>query len=253
MWMLKKIISLNKLLAFESGVNHPIQIRASNPVFKSFLFVSELCGKLFFNKFTRNFYCYEVNERIVENAFILRNLHMAPGATILDFGCNRSHLPIELASIGYKVTGIDLLPYGYRHSNFSFIQDDLLNIRFPENHFSAVVSVSAIEHTGLGFYGGPVSINADLEVMAEIFRILKPGGAAIITVPFGISSRNDFTRVYDTERLSALINPFHKIREEYYSQDMNKQQWLPVKKDLLNLEIKDGKFNYVACLILLKD
>jgi len=65
-----------------------------------------------------------VNERIIEYPFIFQNLNLRKGSKILDFGCWESKLSIELASLGFKVIGVDLNNYEFSHPNFKFIKGD---------------------------------------------------------------------------------------------------------------------------------
>ena len=51
--------------------------------------------------------------------------------------------------------------------------------------FDAVVTVSSLEHSGLGRYGDPVNPWADLIAMARSWCITKPGGKMFIGVPTG--------------------------------------------------------------------
>lgn len=59
------------------------------------------------------------SERIVEYPWVFRNLELDAGK-ILDVGCCKSKLSIQLASLGYKVYGIDISNYLYKHPNFKF-------------------------------------------------------------------------------------------------------------------------------------
>jgi len=98
-----------------------------------------------------------VVERVVEIPFVLQNLPPVAHARILDFGCTESPLPIHLASLGHRVTGVDLRPYPYAHPGFKFVHGDFIQAGLPSGEFDAVVAVSAIEHCGLGQYGASAS------------------------------------------------------------------------------------------------
>src|SRR5262245_31050363 len=50
-----------------------------------------------------------LNERIVEYPVILR--WMPDRGTVLDVGCVTSRLPLQLASLGHEVWGIDVRPF----------------------------------------------------------------------------------------------------------------------------------------------
>lgn len=48
-----------------------------------------------------------------------------------------------------------------------------------------VISISTIEHDGLGRYGDPLDPMADLKSMSAIKRLLKPNGLFFLSVPIG--------------------------------------------------------------------
>jgi ubiquinone/menaquinone biosynthesis C-methylase UbiE len=50
---------------------------------------------------------------------------------------------------------------------------DIHQIPFPENHFDVVLCNHVLEH-----------VADDIKAMSEIHRVLKPGGYAILQVPF---------------------------------------------------------------------
>jgi hypothetical protein len=94
-----------------------------------------------------------VSEQIIENALVLR--YLAESAeSILDFGGVESTLPLTLCALGYRVTVWDQREYPFTHPNLQTIQRDIFEAQpDPELRFDAVVSVSTIEHLGLGAYG----------------------------------------------------------------------------------------------------
>lgn len=76
--------------------------------------------------------------------------------------------------------------------------------QFPPAFFDAVVSLSAIEHIGLGHYGDPVDPDGDTQAMANVFRWLKPGGWVYFDVPYnptGYLVKDTEYRVYDDDAL----------------------------------------------------
>jgi SAM-dependent methyltransferase len=248
------LTNLYKKLEFEAGFNEPIQQKSKNPILRLFLVLSELLGKLPFNKYTRNHFRYEVNERIVEVPFVFQNMNLPKGSKILDFGCNRSKVCIELASLGYNVIGVDMLPYNFSHKNFEFIRGNFLDNSFPSNSFDGVTAISAIEHSGLEYYGSPFP-DGDKKIVDEFFRILKPGGLAIITVPYGVKYKDDTTRIYDEETLSELLSKFKIVKEKYYLRNEEKSEWsLSTKEQLSQVCCDEKRINDgVACLVCLKE
>lgn len=153
-------------------------------------------------------------ERVIEYPFVFQHLYGVSGP-ILDLGCCHSRLPLALASRGYRVVGMDFNPYPYRHPGLRALRADIMKIPFAEGAFSAVLAVSVIEHIGIGHYGEPEADIGDQVAVREIARILKPGGKALITVPYGRVHTNDWMRVYDQPRLSQLTAALHVDQVEY--------------------------------------
>ena len=151
-----------------------------------------------------------LNERIIEIPFTINALAgMAKNGKVLDLGCMESALPLFLASLGFQVTGFDFRQYPYRVPNFKFIQGSILDLPFEKESFDAVTCISTIEHVGIGFYSDPKDgLSSDIKGMAEIKRVLKIGGALILTVPFGKPSINNQQRIYDREELDRLLTGF---------------------------------------------
>ena len=157
---------------------------------------------------------YQVDERIVEVPFVLRSITEAE-RLILDLGCCGSALPLQLAHMGFKVVAVDQSEYLARHPNLGFVQADICQLSFPSNLFDVVVSVSTIEHVGMGFYKDPVRSQGDVAAVQEIWRVLKPRGRLLLTVPFG-KPREGWQRVYDSAALAKLLSNFQIETTRYY-------------------------------------
>jgi SAM-dependent methyltransferase len=72
--------------------------------------------------------------------------------------------------------------------------------------FDVILSISSIEHDGLGRYGDPINPDADLEFMIMAKELLKPSGCMILAVPIGqdvLTWNRD--RVYGRKRFPLLI------------------------------------------------
>ena len=153
-------------------------------------------------------------ERVLEYPFVFQNLQAITGP-VLDLGCCSSRLPIALASRGIHTIGIDVNPYPYRHPNLQPLRGDILRRPFATRSIGAVLAVSVIEHIGIGHYGDPLTEGGDVEAVKEIARVLRRGGRALITVPYGVAMTDHFQRVYDPARLRALLQPLATGEIEY--------------------------------------
>ena len=154
-----------------------------------------------------------VNERIVEYPQILRWIR--PQGRVLDIGCVSSRLPIQLASLGYAVHGLDVRPYAFSHPNFTFHRADLFQWSPPEP-FDIILLISTIEHFGIGGYGDLQMADADLRAMTQILQWLRPGGQLLVSLPFGVASITPKHRIYDAERLGSLFAGLEWVEQAYF-------------------------------------
>lgn len=62
---------------------------------------------------------------------------------------------------------------------------DLKALPFPNDSVPSLSCMHVVEHMGLGRYGDPLDPEGDLRAIAELKRILSPGGQLLIVVPIG--------------------------------------------------------------------
>lgn len=136
---------------------------------------------------------------------------------ILDVGCGTGGLLKELAPFG-KVTGVDVSPRAIAFCNERGFTDVSLgsatDIPFPDGTFDLVLALDVIEH-----------IEDDRKALAEINRVLKPGGTVFVFVPaflflWGINDiRSQHYRRYTKAELSAKATEagFTPLRLTYFN------------------------------------
>ena len=150
------------------------------------------------------------SERLVEYDFVARNLTSPRrSAAILDVGSAGSNLAQAIREFGsrWQVFGLDLA------QGCDAIMD-ARSTGFRNRAFDQVISISTIEHIGLDC--GISDKNGDAKAMREIFRMLKKGGSAIITVPYGRGDKKMEHRVYDKSSLAKLASRFSVAKKEFY-------------------------------------
>ena len=168
-------------------------------------------------------------DRDIEYSWIAANMPAGPGHA-LDFGCGPGWLGLMAARRGFEVTAVDLRPiaWHYKHPELRFLQQDIMESDFPAEHFDLVINCSAIEHVGLsGRYGTDTSRSeGDMEAMAVLHRITKPGGTMLLTIPVGRDKVwSPYHRIYGNERLPKLLNGWDVVAEEYWVKD-SENRWL---------------------------
>ncbi len=174
-----------------------------------------------------------ISERIIE----LPMLHEWIGAIfpkregkVLEIGHVASSTALELASLGFDMTAIDLRPYPFKHKNLTSLQGDFLAHSFSEK-FDFIYSLSTIEHFGFSKrYGGDdISDNKlDEEAFKKISESLKQGGRAVVSFPYALSHvPGIWFRVYTREELEQKLSKYFKLEQScYYRRDRN--EWTRV-------------------------
>jgi ubiquinone/menaquinone biosynthesis C-methylase UbiE len=105
---------------------------------------------------------------------------VAPGSKVLDIGCGTGHLAGELMRRGYDAWGVDfsdgMVRYASEHYGADRFQvGDIERIPFADNTFDGVMCLGVVEY-----------LTADEPALREMWRVLKPGGRAVITTPSSI-------------------------------------------------------------------
>jgi SAM-dependent methyltransferase len=104
--------------------------------------------------------------------------HFTPGARLLEAGCGSARWVRFLADRGYKIVGLELNAETVEMvrkvwPDLEVVQGNCEASPFPENSFDGALSFGVVEH----WVEGPT------KPLADLYRVLKPGGKALVTVP----------------------------------------------------------------------
>lgn len=129
-------------------------------------------------------------------AIVRRIGPLAGDSTIADLGCSTGYLLEDIRALypGATLIGIDLVASGLVKAHAlvpsaRLIQADVCALPLSDRGVDAVVSANLLEH-----------VPDDTAALAEIARVLKPGGRAVIVVPAGPSTFDYYDRFLGHER-----------------------------------------------------
>ncbi len=138
--------------------------------------------------------------------------HLPRGGVFVDVGCDQPQVLIDRVSEEMKTCiGLDIIVEPHTYKNVKILHQDLKEkIELPSNSADAMTLLAVLEH-----------MKHPNEIVGECFRILKPGGVLLVTVPspaskpildlfaiFGLVRREmieQHENYFTTERLRALM------------------------------------------------
>lgn len=124
------------------------------------------------------FHRQEPHPLVVEFAQLLKE---RGARTVLDLGCGTGRHLAYLAQEGFNVYGADISETALEHARqwlnredftVELKQSDMTAIAYPDGFFDAVISIFVIYHSTVENMG---------KAIAEIYRVLKAGGLALLT------------------------------------------------------------------------
>jgi 2-polyprenyl-3-methyl-5-hydroxy-6-metoxy-1,4-benzoquinol methylase len=187
------------------------------------------------NVFTKN--------TIAEVDFLVEELQLPPGSAILDMGCGTGRHSVELAKLGYKMTGVDLssgmLEVAHKTAiqagvQVAWVQSDARLFRSEMCYDAAICLCEG----SFGLVGTDEDHEAhDPAVLHSISAALKPGASFILTALNGLRAIREFTQ---TDVESGKFDPLTLV--ETYQMEVEtpegKQSVLVQEKKHLPQELK---------------
>jgi SAM-dependent methyltransferase len=133
---------------------------------------------------------------VLHPAWALRVLTETRPAEHVDIGSILSF--VAMASAIVPVRFYDYRPAPLRLPGLTSGQADLLRLPFPDRSLASLSCMHVVEHVGLGRYGDPIDPQGDRKAMAELERVLAPGGTLLFVTPVGQPRvRFNAHRIYD--------------------------------------------------------
>lgn len=142
-----------------------------------------------------------------------------PGHDILNIGSITPWYDALCIRLGVKPTTVDYNRIISQSSRTTTMT--LEELRRSERVFDYALSISSIEHDGLGGYGDPIDPDGDLKNMKEMKGYLAKGGLMFFNVPIGKDVVYfNRERVYGRIRLPRLLEDWELIDSYGFDDDV---------------------------------
>ena len=141
-------------------------------------------------------------------------------ARVLEIGCCEFDwlTPASATWPLMTFTGIDWRARKHAPPRTTVIKGDVITHHFAAESFEWIVSISAMEHIGLGHYDkDPKDPDGDVKAFDHCWRWLKPGGWFYFDVPWNATYEVVGTshRVYDDAAIVSRCQQGHPWREHW--------------------------------------
>ncbi len=155
------------------------------------------------------------DERVVEYPWLISK---RPCGRVLDAGStlNHAHVLDRILPLVDRLDIVTLEPESesFPERGISYVYADLRDLPFEDESYDTVVSLSTLEHVGMDNrrFGSAVPHASDPSAerdraVAELGRVLKPGGRLLASVPYGRREDHGWFEQFDAGMLKELLEP----------------------------------------------
>lgn len=150
-----------------------------------------------------------------QDAWAFEHIVNAKPSYHVDVGSH--HKYVALLSKVLPVTMVDIRPLSLPLESLSFCQGSILDLPYEDGTVPSVSSLCVVEHIGLGRYGDPLDPNGTEKAIAELKRIVAPGGDLYLSIPLDDENRTYFNahRAFSETYLISLFESFDIVEIRY--------------------------------------
>jgi hypothetical protein len=152
------------------------------------------------------------------DGFLMQALREFPvrGKNVAIMGSESPWYECVCLEYGARVTTVE-----YRHIDCELSELEILtpeSLESANRKFDCILSISSIEHDGLGRYGDELNASADIGAMTKFSEMLTPEGVLILSVPVGPDAVVwNAHRIYGPLRLPMLLSGWDELASFGYS------------------------------------
>jgi len=127
------------------------------------------------------------------------------------------HKFVALLSKVVPLTMVDIRPLSLPMDTITFRKGSILALPYEDGSVPSVSSLCVVEHIGLGRYGDPLDPKGSEKAVAELKRIVQPGGDLYLSVPLCDVPRTYFNahRAFAESCILEWFKPFVVTDAQY--------------------------------------
>ncbi|MEM7115264.1 MAG: class I SAM-dependent methyltransferase [Chloroflexota bacterium] len=167
---------------------------------------------------------------------IVQRLQKMGASTVLDLGSGTGRHTVHLAKNGFQLFGLDSAPEGIGATQQWLATEGLTAdlrlhnmtqpLPYPDNHFDAVISVQVIHHA---------DIATIRSMVAEVSRVLRPGGFLFVTVP-KLRNQGKTYKQLEPNTYVPLDGPEKGLPHHYFTPETLRKTFVGYSIDAIELD-----------------
>ncbi|GAA0978053.1 hypothetical protein GCM10009555_040320 [Acrocarpospora macrocephala] len=139
-----------------------------------------------------------------------------PAGRIIDVGCSQGTVPLLAAQRGDEVLGLDLDETAITYATARRAElpvDVARRLDFQVGDGQTLTGVADQSFDAAAATEVLTQVSDPGALLTQLFRVLKPGGTLVVTVPYGMLDQQDHHRTFYRAALRRLLEPLFEIHE----------------------------------------
>lgn len=146
-----------------------------------------------------------------QSAWLSRQLRdRPPAARHVDIGSDVRMIASLSAFV--PIDFVDFRPLQVSLPDLRCLAGNITSLDYPDGALDSVSSLHVVEHIGLGRYGDPLNAQGSEQALAELARVVAPGGRLYVSVPVGRETVCfNAHRVFNPDTIVRAVAPLRLV------------------------------------------